>query len=202
MGGNLERGFKWMVESNPMVVDASTTEKAESLFDEISRTAFRLSFKAVLNDPDENRRLRRLRHLAGVAMKKDFSEIVEEKTSPDGNWQVYAKWRIEPERLRVLPANHWSLAVLRELEPREDPYALAEDIRRESWFWLWFGTFTHNHCCTADVRPAIKKACKSKAVAKQKQCFLMARACGRDRRHTSRCRTSSDQTEAGSRAAE
>jgi hypothetical protein len=81
----------------------------------------------VLADRNAARRRRRMRHLMGVVMKKDFSTL---KTVGSDT-----KWKIDEEELWAIPSSHWALMVLKDSKDRragESAKKMAERLRRET----------------------------------------------------------------------
>ncbi len=138
-------------------------ERSMRLFDEIAKSDYAISFAKLIADANRRRKSTRIRHIAGVAMKKDFS--VRTKTRRRGvhlpsGYDI--KWKIDPTRLAKMPADHWSLDVLRYSPDRkagESTKKLALRLRRETLLWRSFKKTIHNYICNdLETRQTVKKA--------------------------------------------
>jgi hypothetical protein len=157
----------------PAVLDANLFDAfrhATKMFDEISEKDYNLPFGKVLEDTDERHRSHRVRHLAGVAMKRDFSKIVPEKSG-----EVPHKWKIDPGILATTPEpDHWGLQILGVYpgrEPGETPKKVALRLHRETLLARAFIQSLHEYICKdGPTRARVKQIMKEIGLKEISEC--------------------------------
>jgi hypothetical protein len=129
-------------------------------FDDIAQKRFGTDFETLAVNPDRNRVAFQMRHLVGVALKKQYSDEKPE-TNSKGELVDY-KWKINPAKLEGMPDEAWQIQLLREAPnrlPGETGKQVAARLRRETLLQRCYFTVVHPYLCqTPKVRTEIKSA--------------------------------------------
>jgi hypothetical protein len=143
-------------------------QKAVALFDDIALHDYGQRLAPALRA--KSLRQERIAHLAGVAMKREFSVPIEMGSE--------VRWKIDADKLARKSPEYWSLRVLRlsELLAAAEspgmvhrvyksrvspPKSLALRLRRESLFWGRFKRTLHRCICDdPEIRGRVEEALK------------------------------------------
>src|SRR5271157_3640057 len=86
--------------------------KAFADFDDIARKRFGTDFATLAVDPDRNTAASQMRHLVGVALKKEYSDEEAERNAKGE--VVDSKWKINDAKLESMPDEAWQFQLLGE----------------------------------------------------------------------------------------
>ncbi|CAL79780.1 hypothetical protein BRADO6129 [Bradyrhizobium sp. ORS 278] len=139
----------------PKATISDEYESVLSTFDAIARKDYGQSFRKILEDADNRRRLRRFRHILGVSMKMDFSLVVPHKAG-----EVPHRWIIDPPLLAKKSSKDWQIRVLTvypDRRPGESGKDVALRLKRETFLARAFVKSVHQYICDdAETRKKVK----------------------------------------------
>jgi len=120
---------------------------------EIARKRFQTDFESLVRDADRKRSAARMRHIVGVALKKEYSD--EEEIRNSKGQLIDYKWHINAAKLEALPDTAWQIQLLSSGPARlsgETGKQVAARLRRETLLQRYYFSIVHPYLCQSEVR--------------------------------------------------
>ena len=126
---------------------------------EVATKRFDTDFEGLVRDEDRNRAAARMRHVVGVVVKKDYSDVREVRDARGR--LVDVKWEINVKKLTAMPDSAWQLRLLAGAEAQPSAKyarAIALDLARETLLQRYYFKLVHPYLCqSVATRTEIKK---------------------------------------------